>query len=878
MSQHLGIAVLALFATAAGACAAALLPAGLRTEAQLNPPAIETPQPRLSWLLGATHAGDTGKTQSAYRILVASSPLVLAENRGDLWDTGKVRSARTIEIPYSGKPLDSGTQYFWMVQAWDEKDVPSNWSAPAHFRMGLLPADWKARWIAAQPDGADPGLRMPLFRRTVRLDAPPAAAIAYVSGVGQYELSINGRKVGNRELSPGWTNFRKTVLYNAYDVTAALHAGENAIGVMVGNGFYNVFKVPNRYTKLVGTFGQPQVIVRIRVTAAKGKAMEIATDSSWKTHPGPIVFSQEFGGEDYDARQEPAGWNAPGFDDSSWTPALPVAGPGGKLAAEQNPPIEVAHVYRPETITEPKPGVHVYDLGQNFSGWPRITVTGEPGATVKLIAGELLDDRGLVSQATFHGPQWFSYTLAGRGAAEIWHPRFSYLGFRYVQVEITGKATVTALEGQFLHAAAPVTGEFSCSKELFNRIHRLIDAAILSNMQSVLTDCPHREKLGWLEQSHLSGSGIMYNYDVETLYEKIANDIGDTQTADGLAPDIAPEYVVFEGGFRDSPEWGSAIVLDPWLAYRHFGDQRNMAQHYDRMKRYVDYLGRKATGDILSFGLGDWYDIGPKPPGVAQLTGLDVTATATYYQDLTTLVRMARVLGKTAEAMEFDALAGSVRNAFQNKLYNAPTGDYDRGSQTANAMPLALGMVAEADRARVLSRLVEDIRAHHNHTTAGDIGFHYVVQALSEGGRSDVIYDLLANPEAPSYASQLARGATSLTEAWDASPRSSQNHFMLGHAEEWFYRYLAGIDLDLSRPADEQIVLRPTPVGDVASAEAKVHTVLGSIVSRWKLADGHLQYDVEIPPNTKAKVVLPSGVQEIGSGSHRFDVPYPEHR
>ena len=380
-------------------------------------------------------------------------------------------------------------------------------------------------------------------------------------------------------------------------------------------------------------------------------------------------------------------------------------------------------------------------------------------------------------------PQWFSYTLAGR-AAETWRPRFSYLGFRYVQVEITGKATVTALEGQFLHAAAPVTGEFSCSKELFNRIHRLIDAAILSNMQSVLTDCPHREKLGWLEQSHLSGSGIMYNYAVETLYEKIANDIADTQTADGLAPDIAPEYVVFKEGFRDSPEWGSAIVLDPWLAYRHYGDQRNMAAHYDEMKRYVDYLGGKRTDGILSFGLGDWYDIGPKPPGVAQLTGLDVTASATYYQDLTTVARMARLLGKTADAAAFEATARRVRDAFQAKLYHAQTGDYDRGSQTGNAMPLALGMAPEADRARVLNRLVEDIRAHHNHTTAGDIGFHYVIQALSEGGRSDVIYDLLSNPDAPSYASQLARGATSLTEAWDANPRSSQNHFMLGHAEE----------------------------------------------------------------------------------------------
>jgi hypothetical protein len=852
---------------------AALVPTGLRAEAQVDPLAIQTAQPRLSWVLRPVVARDTGKAQSAYRILVASSSPILAANRGDLWDTGEVHSAQTFAIPYAGKPLQSGAQYFWKVEVWDEQGVASGWSAAARFRMGLDAADWKGQWIAAQPAGATPELQMPLFRRAVRLDSAPVSAVAYVSGVGQYELSINGRKIGNRELSPGWTNYRKTVLYNAYDVTAALHAGENAIGIMLGNGFYNVFQTPGRYTKFTGTFGQPQAIVQIRIAGANGKTVDIATDSTWKTHPGPIAFSQEYGGEDYDARQEPAGWNRSGFDDGAWNAALPVAGPGGKLAAEQNPPVTVARVYRPVRITEPKPGVRVYDLGQNLSGWPQITVAGEAGATVKLIGGELLNDRGLVSQATFQGPQWFSYTLAGGGIVETWHPRFSYLGFRYVQVEITGKATVRALEGQFLHAAAPVTGRFSCSKELFNRVHRLIDAAILSNMQSVLTDCPHREKLGWLEQTYLSGSGIMFNYDVETLYEKIANDMGDAQTAGGLAPDIAPEYAVFAGGFRDSPEWGSAMVLDPWLAYRHFGDARSMAAHYDEIKRYLAYLAAKGTGGILSYGLGDWYDIGPKPPGVAQLTGLDVTATATYYQDLATAARMARVLGKPAEATQFEASARGVREAFQARLYNPRTGDYDRGSQTANAMPLALGMVLEADRTRVLNRLVDDVRAHGNHTTAGDIGFHYVIQALSEGGRSDVIYDLLANPEAPSYASQLAHGATALTEAWDANPRSSQNHFMLGHAEEWFYRYLAGIDLDLSRGEDQRIVLRPTPVGDVTSCDATLESVLGPIVSRWKVANGRFVYDVELPPNTKAKVLLPAGAQEIGSGVHHFDVP-----
>jgi hypothetical protein len=852
------------------AARAALIPTGLRSESQTNPLAVESAHPRLSWLLRPARPGDSAKTQSAYRILVSSSALALERNQADLWDTGTVHSAATIQIPYAGKPLDSGAEYWWKVQVWDEKNEISPWSAPAHWGMGLRAADWKGRWIAAQPDDATPSLDMPIFRTTLHLAARPERAILYISGVGQYELSVNGRKIGDRVLAPGWTNYRRTVLYNAYDIGAALKIGDNAIGVMLGSGFFNVPKVPGRYTKLVGSFGQPKLMAQIRIDAAGGKTIGFATGASWKTHAGPITFSHEYGGEDFDERREPAGWNAPGFDDGTWSPALEVAPPGGSLTAEENPPVEAFQVFRPVKVTEPKPGVTVYDLGQNFAGMPRIAVEGEAGASVGLIAGELLTHEGLVSQASSGGPHWYSYTLAG-GKPETWSPRFSYYGFRYVQVETAGNARVSALDGQFVHAAAAVTGEFSCSNELFNRIHRLIGAAILSNMQSVLTDCPHREKLGWLEQTHLSGPGIMYNYDVEKLYAKIAGDIHDSQTPDGLVPDIAPEFAVFDGGFRDSPEWGAAVVLSPWLAYKHYGDRATLAAHYDGMKRYAAYLGRKADAGILSYGLGDWYDIGPKPPGRSQLTGLDVTATATYYQVLNTLSKIAGVLGKPEDAAGFEAAATSVRAAFQRKLFHPETGAYDRGSQTANAMPLALGMVPEEFRSHVLTRLVEDIRAHDNHTTAGDIGFHYVLQALAEGGRSDVIYDMLSNPAAPSYAAQLAAGATALTEAWDANPGSSQNHFMLGHAEEWFYRYLAGIDLDLSRPPGEQIVLRPTPVGDVTYAAATLHSPLGKIVSSWKLFSGKLIYDIEIPPNTRAKVILPSGTREIQSGVYHFE-------
>ena len=738
--------------------------------------------------------------------------------------------------------------------------------------LGRPADDWNARWIAAQPDGANPEAQMPIFRRAFRLEKPVERAVIDISGLGQYELTIDGRKIGSAELTPGWTNYRKSVLYNTFDITAALQPGENAVGVMLGNGFFHVPRVPNRYTKLTESFGQPKLIARIRVTFRGGGALEIVTDGKWKWHPGPIVFSHVYGGEDYDARLEEMGWNRPGFDDGGWEPALEVAGPGGRLVAQTNPDSRVMEVLLPVQTTEPRAGVRVYDLGQNFSGWPGITVRGRAGASLKMIPGELLGSDGLVSQRSSGGPQWFTYTLKSEGD-ETWSPRFSYYGFRYLQMEGAG-VDVASVEGRFVHSSAPRIGEFSCSKDLFNRIHKLIDAAIRSNMQSVLTDCPHREKLGWLEETHLLGSAIMYNYGVQSLYGKIADDMSEAQTAEGLIPDIAPEYTAFAGGFRDSPEWGSAVVLSPWLAYKHFGDRGILAAHYDSMKRYVEYLGGKSAGGIVAYGLGDWYDIGPKPPGVSQLTNLGVTATAIYYADLTVLRDIARLLGKSGDAEQFSSQADVTRAAFNAKLYNAGSGVYDRGSQTAYAMPLALGIVPQERRTEALNKLVEDIRAHGNHTTAGDVGFHFVIQALCEGGRSDVIYDMLANPDPPSYAAQVAHGATTLTEAWDANPNSSQNHFMLGHAEEWFYRYLAGIDVDFSRRPEERIVLRPTPVGDIDSAQAKYKTPLGPVSINWQRRRGRFFCDVEVPPGTTAWLLLPGKRgQPVRPGRHHFEVP-----
>ncbi len=546
---------------------ATIHPVSLLCADQENPLAVSHSELDLSWKLRAADPSMRGLAQTAYQVLVSSSKEELAADRGNLWNTEKVTSSDTRNVTYAGQPLLPGATYWWKVRVWDGRGVASLWSSPSQWTVALRPEDWRAKWIAKQPDGAEPEQAMPVFRRAFPVKRSVKRALLSISGLGQYEARLNGEKVGDSALAPGWTNYRKTVFYNAYDVTGLLKPGENVLGVALGNGMYHVVKTAGRYTKFTGSFGQPKLIAQLHIAFEDGSSMDVFSDDSWKTISGPIVYSSTFGGEDFDARLDPTGWDKPGFDDAKWVTVREVDGPGGTLTPQLNPDIKVMKVYRPVKVTEPRHGTLVYDLGQNFSGWPQVKVRGPAGTTLRIIPGELLDEHGLVTQKSSGsnertGYQWFSYTLRGTGE-EIWRPCFSYYGFRYIQIEgastmrapDAARPAVLSLEGQFLYSSAPVVGEFSCSNVLFNRIHNLINAAIRSNMQSVLTDCPHREKLGWLEESHLLGSAIMYNYGVQRLYRKISADMRDSQTPEGLVPDIAPEYVVFKRGFRDSPEW-----------------------------------------------------------------------------------------------------------------------------------------------------------------------------------------------------------------------------------------------------------------------------------------------------------------------------------
>ena len=850
-------------------------------------------KPRLTWTLRAPLNADRGIRQTAYQVRVATTTALLRADHPDLWDSAQVLSS-AMNATYAGKPLPQGEPVVWQVRTWqttlsNKSPSPSAWSEPAAFTTPL--ASWSAKWIAASPDSpsaADPNLRpLPLFRHTLTIATKPVQAILFVTGLGQYEVRLNGHNVTANVLTPGWTDYRKTILYDTYDVLPLLQSGANALGVLLGNGMYNVPKTPGRYSKFNGSMGQPKFLLELHLTLADGTHEVVASDGAWRTAPGPITFSNTYGGEDFDARLEPSGWDSASFDDSTWTPAAIVAGPGGQLVPEQTPPIRPLDHYTPVSIAQPRPEVTVYDLGQNFAGWPLITAIGPAGATVRLLPGELLAADGLVTQhsanASPKDPVLFSYTLRGDKTPELWHPRFSYYGFRYVQVETSSpEVKIVSLSGEATHADATQAGHFTSSNQLFDRIHTLILNAARSNMVSVLTDCPHREKLGWLEQTHLFAESLMANYDVSALYRKLSGDMADAQLADGMVPAIAPEYVQFldDAGrntdFRDSPEWGSAVVLSPWAAYEAYGDPGPLREHYESMQRYVAYLQSKATGNLLEYGLGDWYDIGPGAPGYAKLTSKRLTATATLYEDLVAMTAIAHVLENTEDETRYSRQADGVRDAFNAALFHPGTNQYDRGSQTANAMPLALGMVPPEHRAAVLANLVADIEAHGYHVTAGDVGFHYVVRALTDEGRSDVLEKMLSLTTSPSYGYQLAQGATTLTEAWDTNPDSSQNHFMLGHGEEWFYRGLAGIDINLNRPPADRIRIRPyIPMDptDTTEASATIDTPLGTVRCAWsKTGNAAVAIEVTVPPNATATVWLPAAYRSwMESGSSLED-------
>ncbi|QHV99980.1 family 78 glycoside hydrolase catalytic domain [Spirosoma endbachense] len=867
----------------------ALTVTNLRCEYRSNPLGVQTAKPALSWQLVAQQRNTL---QKAYQILVADSPEALGQNKGNIWNSGRVNSDASIQVSYQGKVLEPTKFYYWKIKVWDTKDTESPWSPVASWQMGLLTkVDWKgAAWIGyeklpdslvntlptdGKKDKVQGGNVLPLVRKSLTITKSVRKATLFISGLGQFDAHLNGQKIGDHFLDPGWTKYDKQAQYVTFDLTDKLKSGENVIGVMLGNGFYYVPPVKERYRKLKVMFGYPKMICRLFITYTDGSTDNVVSDASWKTAPSPITFSSIYGGENYNATREQPGWDGPAFTDKSWKNALIVDGPP-VLTSQMQEPLKVFDTFAPISKKRLDSGDWVYDLGQNASGIISLTVNGKQGDTIRIYPAELLKADGSVNQKASGSPFYFEYVLKG-GRAETWQPRFTYYGFRYLQLKggvpqgeqnPVQKPQVIDLKGLHTRNAAASAGQFSCSNELFNKASTLIDWGIKSNMASVFTDCPHREKLGWLEELHLMGGSVRYQYDIASLLKKVIQDMKDSQldnqSADaGLVPEIAPEYVKFDWGggiFRDSPEWGSSAIIVPWYLYQWYGEKDELAASYTMMQRYIAYLGTKAKSHILAQGLGDWYDLGPKPPGVSQLTPMGVTGTAMYYYDLTILAKIARMLNKSDDALQYDKLAGEVKVAFNQAFFNHQTKQYATNSQTANAMALYLNLVEPQYREAVVENIVQDIRSRNNSLTAGDIGYRYLLRALEDAGRSDVIFDMNSRSDVPGYGYQLAKGATALTESWQALPSVSNNHFMLGHLLEWLYAGLAGIKQADTSIAFRNSVIYPQPVGDVMQAKASYDSPYGLISSDWKKVGTRFDLTVQIPPNTSSEIYLPASI------------------
>ncbi|WP_339153907.1 family 78 glycoside hydrolase catalytic domain [Actinomadura luteofluorescens] len=697
---------------------------------------------------------------------------------------------------------------------------------------------------AVKGQEAPPPLRrqpeaLPVLRREFTIGRRVRTARLYATALGVLDVTVNGRPVSDAVLEPPYSKYKERIVYTTYDVTRLLHRGGNTVEVELGTGMAHVPPTPGRYEKLTRSDGKPAFLGQLEITYTDGSREVVASDTSWRTALGATTFTNWYGGEDHDARRTRR----------DWTAAVRVAAPTARLAARMAPPIVPVETLRTKKITSPRDGVHVVDLGVNFAGWPLLRVSGPAGTKVTMRPGELLNADGTVSQHTTGSPIWDTYTLSGDGT-ETWHPRFCYHGFRYLQLEgLPGEPDDGTVTGIVLRADNARAGSFTSSHGLLNDIHKIIDRAVQSNMYSVLTDCPHREKLGWLEQANLVFPAVARNYDVTAYYGELVRDIAEAQTEDGLVPDIAPEFTVFGGGFRDDPNWGNVIVFAPWQMYRAYGDEATLRTYYPNMVRYVDYLSAKAKGNLLDYGLGDWITFDNSTPK-------GVTATFGYHRAVTALARIAQVVGKGADAARYEALAGEIGSAFNAKYATGDT--YGSGSQACDALALDMGVVPADRKAAVLAHLVKGIEAKGYHLTVGEIALPSVFHVLSAAGRDDVIHAVATQTGNPSYGYQVVHGATSLTENWDGpTSGASQNHFMLGAIDEWFHAGLAGLGQTDDSIGFATLLVRPAVVGDVTRAAATYETPRGHAASSWRRAGRKLRLDVTVPPNTRARVEYP---------------------
>ncbi|MBE7211674.1 MAG: glycoside hydrolase family 78 protein [Gluconacetobacter diazotrophicus] len=851
----------------------------LRCEYFSNPLGIDSLRPRLGWEL----QGDRrGIRQAAYRVRASAHE----GGEADLWDSGWVESARSVHVEYAGEALRSRQRVRWQVEVRDDRGDTAR-SEPASWETGLLDAgDWRAAWIGSALVGtAEAGTPCPYLRRAVELAGPVASARLYVTALGLYEFSINGQRVGRDALRPGWTDYRYRLDYDTYDVTALLRPGTNALGAILGDGWYCGY-LAHMPRQRYGD--RPRLLAQVVVEYTDGTTETIPTDAAWKTATGPLRQADLLMGETYDARLELPGWDAPGYDDASWEPVTTFPVPEGvRLVARRGPPVRATQELTPAAPTlcdGLADGFRgwLYDLRENMVGVVRLRLRGPRGTTVRLRYGERLDADGSLYTANLRKARATDfYTLRGDGE-ETYQGRFTFHGFQYVEVATADGALEAApeLTGVVLHSDTPPTGEFSCSDPLVNQLQRNIQRSQRGNFLEVPTDCPQRdERLGWTGDAQAFVGTAAFNMDVAAFFTKWQDDLADAQQPDGSVPPLVPWCCLGPDG---GPAWADAIIICPWTMYRVYGDTRLLAEHYGEFVRFLDYVTATSPGYLRCVEesstqpcFGDWLALDGSPNSFGG-TAKGLIGTAFFAHSATLLARIAAVLGKKDDARKYWQLADEVRAAF-NRAYVGKDGLILPGTRTQTAHVLALGFDLLPDGARpaAAAALAEDIAARGNHLSTGFVGTPYLAPVLTRAGRADVAFALLHQTTWPSWLYAVTQGATSIWERWDGWTQergfqsvsmNSFNHYAYGAVGEWLYGSVAGIGI--SAPGYRRIVIRPC-LGDLASARASYRSVYGTITSAWKRDGDRVTLEVEIPPNTRATVHVPTA--QPGAVVHEGD-------
>lgn len=865
-----------------------IFPVDLRCEYFREPLGIDTSQPRLSWRLEATSDEARGLGQSAYQILVATNPDSLNEGTTDLWDSGRIESGEQLHVEYEGRRLTTSHKCLWKVRVWNHGGEPSAWSSPSSWEMGLLePSDWLGRWIgdgeleASSHTSHYEDHPAPLLRCPFEVSKPVSRARLYASGLGYYELRLNGAKVSDHVLNPAWTSYGKRVPYTTHDVTRLLRHGPNLLGAMLGNGWYNPLplkmwgRINIREHLMVGN---PCLIAQLNIEYEDGTTQSVATNESWHTHPGPVLRNSVYLGEVYDARRELPEWDKPEFDASGWRPATVHPAEGlGALTAQLIPPIRATMTLRPQNVTEITPGVFIFDMGQNFAGWARLRVEGPRSTTVKMRMGELLYPDGTLNPMTavagqIKGPnpdgtprggpgapllaeQCDSYTLKGDGL-EVYTPRFTFHGFRYVELSgFPGTPGLDAIEGLRLNTDVESVGRFVCSDETLNQIQEMVEWTLLSNLFSVQSDCPAREKFQYGGDIVATSEMASLNYDFANFYAKTVSDHADAAQGDGWITETAPFVGISAANYVEDAGpigWGLAHPLLVAQLYQYYGDRRIVAEQYETARQWVDLLGEHAKEHIIDRCISDHESLDPKP--------VALTATAHYWQATWLVSQFAKILGHEADRVRYERLAGEIQGAFVDRFLAPGTGVFDIGTQACQATALAMGLVPASERGAAIDRMVDQVLIEHDgHIATGIFGTKYLLQELTRAGRADVALQMVQQRTFPGWGHMLDRGATTLWEHWEFSDNTySHNHPMFGSVSEWFYKGIGGINPHSEAIGFNRFSIEPNPVGDLQWAETRYHSARGTIVSNWRVENNLLHLEVEVPVNATAEVLVPT--------------------